>query len=167
MELCLDDQQKYVVFTFSKQNYIYIADSSNLQIIHILPAHKSRIISIQYDAFYQNLVSLARDRTIKVWKLHKILEQEEQSFKNSKHKKVKSPITVLTYCKFTSKYATGHENGEINLYSGEDDRWMDQVMSEGSVRCLVFDKLGKMYGGGADGTVRIWNMQSRREPKKI
>jgi WD40 repeat protein len=37
----------------------------------------------------------------------------------------------------------------------------------GPVRCLAIDRSGKIYSGGSDGSLRIWNLDSKREPKTI
>ena len=41
------------------------------------------------------------------------MEQEERILKgkNKKLKVTQGPITVVAFCKFTGRYATGHENG--------------------------------------------------------
>ena len=72
----------------------------------------------------------------------------------------------MAFCKISLKYVTGLINGEINFYSASDNSLIDQVISHnGEVRCLQFDKSGKLYSGGSDGVVRVWNFQAKREPK--
>lgn len=63
---------------------------------------------------------------------------------------------------------TSHENGELNIWNSEDNTLKDQLMSHnGPVRCLAIDRSSKIYSGGSDGALRIWNLDSRREPKTI
>lgn len=78
------------------------------------------------------------------------------------------PILAIAYCRLTNKYATSHSNGEINFYTSSDNRKVDQVISHnGAVQCLQFDKSGKLYSGGSDGVVRVWNLPAKREPKTL
>ena len=68
-------------------------------------------------------------------------------------------ILAIAYCKHSAKYATAHSNGEINIYSATDNRLIDQLVSHnGEVRCLAYDRSGKLYSAGSDGSVRIWNL---------
>ena len=165
VELCVDDKEKYVVTSFSKEHFILVVQISNLETVHILNGHKSKIISINFDLSYRKLSSLSRDKTVKIWELDRIMEQENRikASETNKFHITKGAITVLSFCKFTTRYATAHENGEINLFSGDDNRHIDQLVSHnGAVRCLTFDKLGKIYAGGSDGVLRIWNLEAKR-----
>lgn len=63
---------------------------------------------------------------------------------------------------------TSHENGEINIFSAVDNRHIDQLISHnGPVNCLQYDKSGKIYSAGSDGSVKIWNLAARREPRVL
>jgi WD40 repeat protein len=45
---------------------------------------------------------------------------------------------------------------------------MDQVCDHlGAVKCLSYDKSGKLYSGGADGILRIWTLPANRQPRKL
>ena len=80
----------------------------------------------------------------------------------------KGPVVALAYDKSKSKYVTSHENGQINVWNAEDNALIDQLHShKGIVRCLAVDRVGKIYTGGSDGTLRIWNLEAKREPKII
>ena len=65
-------------------------------------------------------------------------------------------------------YVTSHENGEINLWKNEDNSLIDQLISHsGPVRCLAVDKNSKIYSGGSDGALRIWNRETKKDPKVL
>jgi len=45
---------------------------------------------------------------------------------------------------------------------------MQLTSHNGPVRCLAFDRSGKMYSGGSDGTLRIWNFaNNNKNPRDI
>lgn len=68
-------------------------------------------------------------------------------------------MLALAYDRTKQKYATSHEGGEINIWNVLDNQLLDQVISHvGPVKCLCFDLTGKLYSGGSDGTLRIWNL---------
>ena len=67
VELCIDDKEKYVVISFSKEHFISVVQISNLETVHTLYGHKSKIISINFDLFYRKLISLSKDKTVKIW----------------------------------------------------------------------------------------------------
>lgn len=75
IELAMDEKEKYIVITFSKENYIFVTSINTLETVHTLYGHKSRIISINFDIFYRRLVSLSKDKTVKIWDLDKIMDQ--------------------------------------------------------------------------------------------
>ena len=35
------------------------------------------------------------------------------------------------------------------------------------MRCLAIDRSGKIYSGGSDGTLRIWNLPNSRKPREV
>ena len=78
-----------------------------------LYGHRARVISINFDLYYRKLVSLSKDKTVKIWQLDKIMEQENRvkAKENKKFNIAKGTITALAYCKFSRRYATAHENG--------------------------------------------------------
>lgn len=72
-------------------------------------------------------------------------------------------VLAIAYDKIKRKYATSHENGEINIWNAEDNELIDQIFSHnGSVMCLSYDKTSKLYSGGSDGSLRIWNLEAKR-----
>ena len=69
----------------------------------------------------------------------------------------------MAYDKVKAIYVTSHENGELNIWKSEDNSLIDQLISHnGAVRCLAIDRSSKIYSGGTDGALRIWNLESRR-----
>lgn len=46
----------------------------NLEIVYTLEGHKGRIVSLNFDTAYRRLVSLGRDKTVKIWDFDKIME---------------------------------------------------------------------------------------------
>jgi WD40 repeat protein len=45
------------------------------------------------------------------------------------------------------------------MWNSEDNSHLDQLHSHnGPVRCLAVDKSSKIYSGGQDGGLRIWNL---------
>lgn len=78
----------------------------------------------------------------------------------------KGPIINMAFDRVTQRYFTTHENGEINIFSASDNRHVDQLLSHnGPVNCIQVDKSGKIYTGGSDGIIRVWNLQVKRQPK--
>ena len=70
---------------------------------------------------------------------------------------------ALAYDKAKQRYVTSHENGELNIWKAEDNSLIDQLISHnGQVRCLAIDRSSKIYSGGSDGALRIWNLEARR-----
>ena len=71
----------------------------------------------------------------------------------------KGAITALAYDKGKFKYVTAHETGELNVWNAVDHAHLEQLHSHnGPVKCLSIDKSGKIYSGGQDGALRIWNL---------
>ena len=75
----------------------------------------------------------------------------------------------LAYCTNSNRYATGHSNGEINIWSVGSNEHLDQLRSHnGRVRTLAFDRMGKLFSGGSDGHIRIWNLsETGSDPKEL
>jgi WD40 repeat protein len=42
--------------------------------VYTLEGHKSRIVSLNFDITYRKLISLGRDKTVKIWDFDKITE---------------------------------------------------------------------------------------------
>lgn len=158
----MDEKEKFVIIAFAKDCDILVASLDKLEPIHFLEGHKARVISINYDLYYRRLISLSKDKTVRIWDIDKIMETEEKEYlaiKNAKLNSSTGAILALAFCKLSQKYAVAHENGEINIYSASDNRLVDQLISHnGEVRCLTYDKAGKLYAAGSDGVVRIWNL---------
>ena len=106
--MCVDEKEKYLVISFAKENYILVTNLNTLDTVHTLYGHKARILSINFDMFYRKLVSLSRDKTVKIWELDKIMDYEDRAVTKSKFKVAKGPILTMAYCKFSMRYATAH-----------------------------------------------------------
>ena len=40
-----------------------------------------------------------------------------------------------------------------------NNKLIDQVISHaGAVRCIAYDREGKLYTGGSNGVVKVWNL---------
>ena len=63
----MDEKEKYIVLSFAKESYIFVTNINTLETMHTLFGHKSRIISINFDIFYRKLISLSKDKTVKIW----------------------------------------------------------------------------------------------------
>lgn len=114
---------------------------------------------------------MGRDKVVKIWDFDRIIETEEKKYWETKRlnlKISKGPILSMAFDKVNQKYITSHENGEINIFSAINNRHIDQLISHnGPVSCLQFDKSGKIYSAGSDGSVRIWSLGTRREPRVL
>ena len=152
--------------TFAKNHDILVANINDLEPVHYLEGHRARVISINFDSYYRKLVSLAKDKTVRIWDLDKIMEIEQKEYEEVNSYKLKTnqkSILSIAFCKLSLQYAVGHENGEIGIYSAVDNRLVDQIMSHnGALNCLAYDRSGKLYSAGSDGSVRIRNLKVRR-----
>jgi WD40 repeat protein len=138
-----------------------------LEIVHALTGHEAKIVSLSFDHNFQQLVSLGKDRTARVWQFDKIMANENRNPKITQKIK-KGPVLALAHDKTRQRYVTSHENGELNVWNSEDNALLDQLISHnGPVRCLAIDRSGKIYSGGSDGALRIWNLEAKREPKTL
>jgi len=72
-DICLDNKEKYILVTFSNDNHIVVIDFLTLDIIHALSGHEAKIMSLSFDHNYQQLVSLGKDRTARVWQFDRII----------------------------------------------------------------------------------------------
>ena len=161
-EICLDDREKYIIVTFAGDNHLVVLEFLTFDIIHVLTGHQAKIVSLSFDHHYRQLVSLGKDRTARVWQFDKIMQSESRNPKITK-KIHKGPVLAIAYDRTKRRYATSHENGEINFWGAEENNHLDQVFSHnGPVRCLVFDRASKLYSGGSDGTLRIWALENKR-----
>ena len=69
---------------------------------------------MKFDLNFKKLVSLGRDKTVRVWDFDKIMVYESKSFEDREKSRLKSshtPILSLAFCKISLKYVAGHSNG--------------------------------------------------------
>jgi WD40 repeat protein len=161
-EICLENREKYIIITFASDNHLVVLDFISLDIVHVLAGHQARVVSLSFDQHFRQLLSLAKDRTARLWQFDRIMETETGTPKASS-KVHKGAVLSIAYDRVKRKYATSHQNGEINLWSADENNLLEQVYSHnGPVKCLSFDRTGKLYSGGSDGILRIWNLDVRR-----
>lgn len=79
-EICLDEKEKFVIVALSRENYITVLHVETLNIVFILEGQKGRIVSLNFDSVFRKLVSLGRDKTVKIWDFDKISEIEERKY---------------------------------------------------------------------------------------
>ena len=73
-DICLDNKEKYILVTFHNDNHIVVIDFLTLDIIHALTGHEAKVMSLSYDHNFQQLISLGKDRSARVWQFDKIME---------------------------------------------------------------------------------------------
>jgi WD40 repeat protein len=65
---------------------------------------------MSFDHNFQQLISLGKDRTSRIWQFDKIMDIETRNPKITK-KIFKGQVLALAFDKVNQKYATSHENG--------------------------------------------------------
>jgi WD40 repeat protein len=76
IEICLDLREIYICCAFSQDEKISILSFNSLEIVHKLEGHQQKIISISFDASFEKLMSLSKDRTVRLWDLESIMQRE-------------------------------------------------------------------------------------------
>lgn len=67
--------------TFNNDNHIFVLDFTTLDVIHSLTGHQAKIISLNFNHGFSQLVSLGKDRTARIWDFDKIMDIENRNFK--------------------------------------------------------------------------------------
>ena len=73
-EICLEDKELFIIITYNNDNHIAILDFITFDILHVLSGHQAKIVNISFDHQFENLLSLGKDRTARVWQLTKIMQ---------------------------------------------------------------------------------------------
>lgn len=58
---------------FAMDERIAVMRFGTLEVVHRLQGHRQRVVSVGFDAGCERLVSLAKDRTVRVWELGRIM----------------------------------------------------------------------------------------------
>ena len=72
-------------------------------------------MSLSFDHNYQQLISLGKDRTARVWQFDKIMNNQIRNPKITKKIK-KGPVLALAFDKIKKLYVTSHDNGQLNIW---------------------------------------------------
>lgn len=56
------------------QPEIVILDRVTLSVVHTIPAHHGRILSLAFDFAFKRLVSLGKDKTLRIWDFTKLIK---------------------------------------------------------------------------------------------
>ena len=92
---------------FSNDNHIVVLDFLTLDIIHALTGHQARIMSLNFDHNFQQLISLGKDRTARVWQFDRIM-QHEVTHPKLTTKIQKGPVLAIAFDQARHLYVTSH-----------------------------------------------------------
>ena len=67
IEICLDEKEKYAAIALAKEHKILVLSLETLDLMHTLEGHRGRILSINFDFNYRRLISLGKDKAVRVW----------------------------------------------------------------------------------------------------
>lgn len=73
IEICLDEKEKYVAVALAKDSLITVLNLETLEPMHSLHGHRGRILSINFDIYYRKLISLSKDKTVRIWDFDRIM----------------------------------------------------------------------------------------------
>ncbi len=62
-----------MIITFSHDSDIVVLNFNNLEVVHNLKGHKNRVLSINFDSGFKKLISLSKDRNVRLWDISEIL----------------------------------------------------------------------------------------------
>lgn len=118
---------------------------------------------MSYDNSCTKLLSLSKDKSVRLWDLGGIVEREMMGKVSTKGSKQLTPSTgrilTITYCKQYNHYATGYENGEIVIWDDRADFVLYKLTDRYNcpITKILYDSKGNLYSTSKDGILRVWD----------
>lgn len=146
----------------TKYGSIGILDKSNQNYKTLLRSHTAEILAMDFHTSKQNIISISRDRTIRLWDAHSNDEVYEFS------SPVDQPLSVSAHPSL-SIFSCGFESGKMRIFDIDTTEVVEEFSQfNRPLMSLRYDNTGKILVACCqDGSVSIHNAARQHLPVKM